>query len=162
METRRVRQSSSTGPCHPWQRQMSLVPLPAAAFARTATAVTTAVHSPSARRIHHRWLFHRLRVHRHLLHHRRLFCSQPTAIEFFLHKTNLVLFPSPSLSHTHTHLLTFSFSPSRTYTYTHTQTNAHVPQQRICRHSRDNIHARTHTVTRPFLSTVHVYSMVFF
>lgn len=28
METRRVRQCSSTGPCHPWQRQMSLIPSP--------------------------------------------------------------------------------------------------------------------------------------
>jgi len=128
METRRVRQCSSTGPCHPWQRQMSLV-LSTPHHPSTTHPPTDGGPRPSTGRrpplldrhcaiyIYYILSFAarpppRRRRHRH--RHRRLFCSQPTAIEFFLRKTN----PAVSLCiYAHPHTPTHTHS-STVYMYT--------------------------------------------
>lgn len=77
----------------------------------------------------------------HRRFHRRLFCSQPTAIEFFLHKTN----PAQSLC---------AYTPTHIYTHRSTIVYAH----RLGRYSRE-YSARVHV--RPPNHLVFIIAVVY-
>lgn len=105
METRRVRQSSSTGPCHPWQRQMSPRPpaSPPLSSVSLCPHVSCTATPPPCRHSHRR--------------RRRLFCSQPDGNRIFPPQNKPPVCPSVyARTRTHARILFYSREYTRART----------------------------------------------